>query len=76
MLQHGSPSRLFRDASHILPSSLSAQHAKLDDLEAGEGPGCQVMGLVCQVLNMPPSQQCLVDGWQHSTLTSATHILS
>lgn len=42
LLQHGGPSRLFRDASHILPSSFSTQNAKLDDLGAGEGPRCQV----------------------------------
>lgn len=73
LLQHGSPSRLFRDASHTLPSSFSMQHAKLDDLEPGEGLGCQVTRLVCQVLNMPPSQQCLADGRQCSALTSTTH---
>lgn len=75
LLQHGSPSRLFRDASHTHPYSFPTQHAKLDDLEAGEGPVCQVTSLVCQVLNMPPSQQCLADGWQYSAITSATHTL-
>lgn len=72
LLQHGSPSRLFRDASHTLPSSFSMQRAKLDDLEPGKGLGCQVTRLVCQVLNMPPSQQCLADGHQCSALTSTT----
>lgn len=37
-LQHGSPSL----ASRFLPSGFLARRAKFDDLEAGEGPGCQV----------------------------------
>ena len=45
-----------------LPSSFLMHHAKLDDLEAIEGLGCQVTRLVCQVLYMPLSQQCLADG--------------
>lgn len=74
LLRHGSPSRLFRDASQTLPSSFSTQHAKLNDLEGSKGTGCQVTRVVCQVLNMPPSQQCLADGWQHLALTNAhTH---
>lgn len=57
LLQHGSPSRLLWDASHILPSSFSSQHAKLDDLEAGEGPGV-------------PGDRASAPGFKHAPVTA------
>lgn len=53
---------LLRDTFHILCCSWLPQHAKPTDLQANEGARCQLIVLVCQVLNMPPSHQWLADG--------------